>query len=128
MRSAISGPSYLTAHFEISAMNWMKETNCWISFWHDSYSIFLTNYGSIISLRTPLLDVHNTMKVYVFFWPTWYRFLGKTAYSYILSNLWVKIWRYDTTEHAWWNTQNSVFYTNLIHNLLYPYLKISRSF
>lgn len=26
MRSAISGPSYLTAHFAISGMNWMKET------------------------------------------------------------------------------------------------------
>lgn len=68
----------------------------------------------IIPLGMPLVDTHNIMKMYGFFLShlSVYVFLVETAYSYfiwtltaILSELWVKIWKYDIVELAWRNTQ-----------------------
>lgn len=68
----------------------------------------------IIQLGMPLVDTHNIMKMYGFFLShlSVYVFLVETAYSYfiwtltaILSELWVKIWKYDIVELAWRNTQ-----------------------
>lgn len=67
----------------------------------------------IIQLGMPLVDTHNIMKMYGFFLShlSVYVFLVETAYSCfiwtltaILSELWVKIWKYDTVELAWRNT------------------------